>query len=259
MEKRKNLILVLCLLIIAVVIMGFFVTTKKELKIIIDPDGIFTYSNRNWKSEKNRSKFNKKDYDIYLNGVNKGKFDAKFDKKENIYVFTNQKNKKGTISDSFLAIKGKINYDVKKIATTEFDSSDKVIVDSILKENGITYDYKNIPVQGKLNIDLNNDSKIERIYFLSNTFDDLTNPKAFSIIALIDNNGKIYYIHREIVNKANIYDICMPYIHDVIDVEKNGNLEVIASCSYYSSIGTKHYIFTYDNEYRELSTNKIKK
>lgn len=256
LENRKILIIIISLLLILLISFITFTIDDKDLYVISSPNTVFTYKDGEWKAEKNKRKYNKK-YEVYIDGKYQDKYRAKYNKYEKTYEF-----KKGfksqNITDLFLGFRGKTKYSVENANYLETNISDYKNIEKILIDNEIEYNIPDLPIKNKLVLDMNNDNINETIYFISNTFDDTTNKKAFSLIALVDNTNNITYIHREVVGINNIYDICMPYFNSVIDVEEDKNLEIITSCAYYSNIGTKNYLFNYkNNNYNLLASNKV--
>lgn len=257
-KNRKFIIIAIVIFVIAIICLISLSYKNNGLYILVSPNTVFTYNDGGWSVEGNKAKFNKGGYEVYNNNKLAGTFKAKYNSDELIYEFNKTFKEKEDFTDLFIAFRGKTKYSVENINVKTLDNSDYSNILNILRENNISYVIKNLPVSGKLEIDMNNDKVNEKIYYLSNTFDDTSNQKAFSIIAIVHNN-KISYIHREVVGLNNMYDICMPYIHSVIDVEQDNNLEIITGCAYFSNIGTKNYIFNIeDNNYNLLATNEIK-
>lgn len=165
------------------------------------------------------------------------------------FTYVNKKitfynNKKETELNEEMIYGYSKNLKLEKIdySKESLNQSDLEKVNQILLENGIIgYEYLN--TSEKVSFDFNNDGANETIYFVSNLFDETIYDKVFSLVFMINNN-EINYLIKQVDNKINSYNLCVPSLNSIYNI--NGNKTII-TCDYFDDIGSDIYL--YDDQF----------
>lgn len=129
------------------------------------------------------------------------------------------------LSIPLLAYSGNINIDVANtVITDKITDADKQILKN--KLNGIMNNIEDVNFK-KITVDINNDTQNEYIYLVYK-YDNGTNDK-FNSIFMLDSNSNIIDIIDDNVSKNNDYEFNMYNIDYIIDVDMDGEYEVVLS------------------------------
>lgn len=152
-----------------------------------------------------------------------------------------------------IAYSSNLKLNLADYSSDELNSEDMKKVSDILKEHGII-GYENLNTSSKVSFDYNNDGISETIYFVSNLFDETKYDKVFSFVYYISGNDIIYLI-EQIDTIENTYELCIPSMNSIVDLNNDGIYEFIISCEYFSNIGIDNQIY----EQKENLFNLINK
>ena len=83
---------------------------------------------------------------------------------------------------------------------------------------------------------------------------DFKPEKLFSIVFMVKDN-KIYYLYKDVRDNLD-YNGCKPFIHSILDVDKDGNYEFIVSCASYSVSEQVDMLYKFEeDQFRILVSN----
>ncbi|MDO5002951.1 MAG: hypothetical protein Q4E39_01810 [bacterium] len=239
-NKRYIYIIVLLFISISLFLIFYGINIIKDYnkdEILIVSDNIFRKYKSKWFKIQDIKSMNWKKFHIYVNNDYYG--DKYLYYNEKWYIF--EKDRKAlTYSGDILAF----NTDYKVLKFNEVNNYLDENIKRVLNENnseevGIEDSYY-------IDVDIDGDNSLERIYVVTNRFSEkLDSGKFFSYVFLLKNN-KITYIYKESSKDNNSYSGCKPYVNNIIDVDDDGKYEVILACSYYSYGSTKYNLFKYN-------------
>ncbi len=261
-KGNKPYIFVLALLGIFFLIIFFTIgldslkNRNKNLYLIVDQSAVWEYNKTKWVNvdRKNYLEYNWKKCKYY----EEGNFIH-----HNYLVYTNDRwyvfnaNKDAILPNSkFLAVGGNKKVSVKNSHLIDTDQNDQLIIEQVLKENGIS-DYENYMTRSKLTTDLDNDQEEETLYVLSNMFPTDFSPTKIYNIVFVKDNDSIIYVYKDIDSFSNMYNHCKVYLNNIIDVDQDSKDEIIIGCGYYSTNGIMNQMYTLKNkEYKLLISNR---
>ncbi len=255
MAKKKNYYILFMILIIFLIIM-FSLFGVKNLKagknkaiIIIGDSSVWQYENSNWTNLTFKSSLQQlswKKYNIYSNRNKLGNYYLWYNDKW--YAF--DKNKDSVdISDDMFAYSANFDLNIKNFEVQNTDIDD--YISYVLESNDISSfdDFSSIY---KFKIDVNGDNVDEDFYLISNAFSfNSDSAKTFSIAFMVKDNN-IYYIYKDISDNK-YFNGCKPFYNFFFDINSDGVLELVLSCSKFSDGGQTDMLYTYDDNGYKIS------
>ena len=249
-EKQKKILIIVALLcIVYVIIMLVFFGKEEEtgednLVFLLNPDTQITYIDDIWTRSSPSSTDDESYYKVYDDNKYVGTYHMMHNKYIDGYnIFNDQKNYYTVEANHFvLGIRSSKNISVISTETINVTDDDYFVIKTVLNQKGINCDINDL-YKKKVRLDYDNDGNQENIYMITNAFQtegEFSN--AFSII-FIEKKNKIEIIHQDIQDKDNIYDVCVPYVQNVVDIEGDKNYSIIFGCEYYSNMGTCHMLY----------------
>ncbi len=242
--KKKLMYLSLIILIPIYIIIAIFSNTKQDI-LIIGGNIYIEYNDKKYNIKnnyKNNPQLNYRKYKIYdgekyIDGYIKFyKDDITGDTNGIIYNSTLDIS---NLSIPLLAYTGNINIDVADtVVTDKISDNDEIILKS--KLTGIIDNIDDINFK-KITVDLNNDNQNEYIYFIYK----YDNDKIYNSIFMMDSNNRIIDI---VTNGEKNEEYNINYI---VDVDMDGEYEIVLSSSYGYSL-TNYEIY-------KLKNNKFEK
>lgn len=242
--KKKLMYLSLIILIPIYIIIAIFSNTKQDI-LIIGGNIYIEYNDKKYNIKnnyKNNPQLNYRKYKIYdgekyIDGYIKFyKDDITGDTNGIIYNSTLDIS---NLSIPLLAYTGNINIDVADtVVTDKISDNDEIILKS--KLTGIIDDIDDINFK-KITVDLNNDNQNEYIYSIYK----YDNDKIYNSIFMMDSNNRIIDI---VTNGEKNEEYNINYI---VDVDMDGEYEIVLSSSYGYSL-TNYEIY-------KLKNNKFEK
>ena len=237
MTKGEMIFLVVLLIyaaFILIVLLPNYLKNKRKSLYLMTLDYKIKYEKGKWQKITNSDDYKLLESDIYLNGDYFGKYriliSNRFtlsDEDDNVvpysgYIFA----KAGTMKGKF------INYSYDEDITSDDDNNIK----TALKKLNIGEEaFFNI--HEKINIDVNNDGREEKIYVVSNFADSTdsyggiempvanSSGKNFSLVVMSYNN-KVIIIDKSISNEA-VFDVFA--LNNIIDINEDNKLELVYS------------------------------
>ncbi len=244
---KKKLIILLLPLILLYIIMIIFNNFTQGI-LIIGGNLYIEYKDENYKIKNNvkiNPKLNYEKYKIYdgtsfIDGYLKFYNDEYIGNTSGILYNANLDEL--NLSITLLAYTGNINIDVADTITTDkISDNDKNILRS--KLNGITSNIEDIEFK-KITVDINNDNQNEYIYYVYK-YDTEIN-KIYNSIFMVDSNNNIIDIVGNNVSIDESYKFNMYNINYIVDVDMDGEYEVILSSFYEESL-TNYEIYKLKN------------
>ena len=259
--KKKRYIVILVILIIYVLCIFLlgekedsFKYKNDELTIIIGESTIWKNNEGKWQNITEESaieELNWLEYNVYIDNKKLGKYYLWNDKEE-WYIFDS--NTKSVAKEGSL-IAYQSNYTIKIKDFKSENIRNYYNVQKILEENKLDKESQ-FTIAEEINLDIDNDSNNETLYFISNAFPLDFNPsKIFSFVFMLK-DGKIYQLYNSVENNT-INNGCKPYLSAVIDVDHDNNYELVITCAEYSV--EKPTVMLYklkDDEFKMLISNK---
>ena len=227
-------------------------TKDKKMTLIVGNDTVFQLEKNKWNqitSPETLNALNWQDFSIILNNKNIGKY--KVVKSDRLYLF-DKDNNAYKYDGNIIAYQANYTFKVKDFKSdviTDFSTVRKV-----LKKNNLPID-PDYYTSNIINVDIDNDNKMEKIYIISNAFSSLNNnSEAFSIIFL-EKNDTIHQIFNLTGEKA-IMNKCSPYVKSIIDTNNDGKYEILIGCGGYSNMEPIYELYRFkENRFEKLATN----
>jgi len=232
-NKKKYIIVA----IIAIVYLGITITIgtilENNKKYIFFTDGNNLKYNKEW-SVINNSELPKKKFNLIKEGSFIGKKHIEIKDK----IFVNNEE----ISGEFIGYSGN-NVKYVEYSEEEITNSDYNKINSLLVENNINIDSKNLPYIKKYTIDLDNDNVNEYVYSVSNNYKSDIG-QLFSLVFISINENCVIIE----LNKFNDqFESYLPYLY-FLDVNNDNLSEIIVKNTYSSLIGQKIKIVSFLQE-----------
>ncbi len=246
MKNKKAIIIVTSIigvyLVLAVILFGWdnFTNKFQSLYIMLDSGDKWVLKDGHFKDVEDDKEYNWKKFDVYVNNQLLGNYNLLYN---NIwYLFDDNRNSK-SYGGSLIAIRGNKKYEVIDFQEEDLNEEDLKKVKNVLKSENIEYTY-NLSYKKKVTLDVDGDSKEETIYAISNVFTSEPNQK-FSIV-FIDNDG-IEVLYKDVKKPSKMYEMCMPKVKFIIDIDKDLKYEIITECTYFSVMGSCDSLYKIKN------------
>lgn len=257
MKSKKNIVIVLIIivlyLVLAIVLFGWenFKNKIQGMSIMLSTGEKWQLKDGSWSEIENNNDYNWKKFDIYVDNQLFGKYDLLYNNKWYIY----DKNRQSLKYDGkILAIRGNKKYEVIDFREETFDSTDEKLLENILLEKNVDYS-KDFTYAKKVSLDIDGDNTKEHIYTVSNAFsDDTTSNERFSIVFINDEDVQVLY--QRYADIENQYDLCVPKVNSILDVNKDLKYEIIFECNYYSVMGVCSSLYEEKDGIYKLSISK---
>lgn len=217
----------------------------QELYILLSPNNILHY-NGSWESISNPNSVKDRLFATYVDNSYVGKYYFTFNDKWYFYDEENEFYNYEVESD-IVAINGTKPYTVVPFTKEDLNTEDYETVSNFLIASNITISSIYNITAYKAIVDYDKDSVNENVYIVSNAFSaDITSNKAFGYIFVYD-DGEFKTMYSNVESSNDIYNICMPSIQGIIDIDVDGNYEFITNCEYFSENGRCKSIYQYKN------------
>jgi len=248
MKNKKTVIIIISImvtyLILSIVLFGWNNLKNKfqTINIMLSTGDKISLKDGNWIDIKDEKEYNWNKFDIYVENNFFGNYNLLYNDKW--YIFDNNRNSI-KYDGRILGINGNIKYDVINFTEESFDNIGTNSLKKILDDNEIDYP-KEFTYAKKSTLDIDGDEKDETIYTVSNafTYESGLNKK-FSIVFIENNDIDILY--EDYVSSKDQYDLCVPKINSIIDINKDSKYEIILECNYFSVMGTCTSLYEPEN------------
>lgn len=249
--KNNKVYIFLLILMLAFFFLMYFTIGKnhieksnQELTLLVGDNTIWNYSNLNWYKVSDTSipQYNWKKFKIYLDGIYKDDYYVWHDDKW--YIFDDNKQPIN-YSEKFLGVVANYNIKVKEFMPKEVEDSE--VIYSFLSKKGISSSTE-LTVKTQTTFDIDDDNNQEKIYIVSNAFAiDFYPDEVFSYV-FMEKNKKLYEIYG-FKEKNNYNNGTKPYINSILDVDDDGQYEIIVTLAQYSNLpqDNRLYKFTKDS------------
>lgn len=253
MKDKKKYMIVFSILLIYLLII-FLWNGKRIIKdhfvtsyIMISPSTQWKYEKGSWNTVTNVVEYSMKQFDTYVDGKTFGSYNVTYNNK--FYLFTD-KRESIRYNGNLIAVRGSLPIDVLSFKEEIIDPTTP-IVSEVLKEKNIKASLDAIKVR-LVSMDIDNDKKLENIYVMNNVFYAKEGENSFALAFIID-DGKRVYIYEKIENAVRTLEMCVPYIQNMIDIDRDKNYEIIMGCEYFSNNGTCHNLYNNKtNQYKSI-------
>lgn len=258
MKKNNKVYIFLIILLIVFFFLMYFLVGKKEIEkeneeltILLGDNTVWKYKSKIWSNIKSDlDYYNWKKFQIFLDGEYKDEYYVWHNDKW--YLF--DKNKEAiNYTENLLALNSNFDVNVKSFESKEILDENKIF--NYLTSKNISLSAE-LTVKTQTQLDIDNDGIEESIYILSNAFPMDTVPDTIFAYVYMEKDGNTYDIFSyEVENDSN--NGVKPYINSVLDVDNDGNYEIIVSCAEYSVEKTTNYLFKFDkNAFKKVISDE---
>ena len=250
MRSKKLYIVLIAILIIFFLVMfltigaGNILQENYKATLIVDNHTVWNYHNKKWNNIpmtfENIQSLNWKKYEIFQEHKKIGDYFLWHD--DQWYAFDDERNPV-ELEDMFLAYEA--NYDLGVVDYLEDDVLDLNAVQSVLVERNISPD-STFTNASHVAIDFDKDGVVEDFYLITNAFslDEVDSDIYFSFVFMLKNQN-IYMIYDD-VKQGNSYNMCKPFFHSFLDVNRDNTYEFLLSCGGYSLSEHRNWLYQYD-------------
>jgi len=245
-DKKIYIILISIYVVIALIAVIFIGVNNKQKGYIILPGYDLYYKNKNTIKSYNKKIDELKDI-ITITDIETKKL--KFKNEEQLEIYEN--NEITDIRQNLImAYSSNLNFDIANYSKETLNDEDIKILNQILEEHDII-GYENLNTNEKISFDYDQNGIEETIYFVSNLFEETVYDKVFAFVYYIENN-EIKYLSEQVTDILKIYDLCVPRMNSIVDLDEDKKYEFIISCEYFSNKGIQNSIYKKQNNLFEL-------
>lgn len=240
MSKRVIIVIIVFAIYLAIIgsIFGFNIVINNQNFLIVNNSVIFEFKNNKWKYVDNFKRVDGKKYNTYLDYENIGYAQLQYYNSE-IYIYKD--NQPLNYDFHVLAYSGKRNVIPIEYSTSMLNSNDYSIIGNYFE---ISYSEN---IKGyKVIYDLDNDGINETLYCV----DYIDDNKTISAILIYDD--KIIDVEKYIYTTDEI-DVYTASLYDIIDIKKDGNLEIIIRSSMHDNVDINYRMYQYKNGIEKIS------
>lgn len=257
-DKKKIIIIVSILLAYFALMMIFFGLDNLKKKVyhvdfVISPSSYLRYEKGTWSDiKKEESELLGKSYKIYNN--HQFLYEGILQYTDGNWYAFNHENKPLSLPNNFLAYRGNMKIEMISYPTMTMSENEKTEASTILKQHNIDFEPEFTKTL-KIELDLNNDQKLESIYIISNTL-GMEEQKTYFSIAYIKNSDNIEVLVEDVGD--DMYQIPSLNLKAILDMNQDKKYELIFEKIYFDQIGTCHEIFEYvDNTYKSVKACEL--
>ena len=252
MKKKYSFFVILALLLVGYVIVSLLITNSS---LSTNSQYLFINDTVKWKYDKSWTTINDKELKnlnlentlIYSNKEYQGNYELEYN---NNWFIDNKLYDK-----EFMGFKGNKKFKFIEFTNINLSYTDLTVVNKVFEINNISKisSIDDIIYKNKIIIDLDNDSKNEIIYFVSNMDSEEHFDKYYSFLFLVyDDNVQV--IQKSIItNLTSIAQLNNNQIYAIIDLDGSKKYEIIVSNEYFSRSKIKYTLYQLDNKtYKEV-------
>ncbi len=236
----KKKILYIILFLILFLFISFIIyseySEKNFIYILINNTEIWEKNTKTWKKvNKNKiKKYESEKVNLFIDSQYRGMAYYTYGIEDNINLY-DEKFNKITPTDNLVIIKSNNKYSNGNVVETNDLKTDENII-SVLEKYSLPTS-QNLDIN-KYKVDINNDGESDYLYGISNFFKENENcDKYFSIIFSVINE-QIEIIESKIVDSNKQLEANVKYLKSIIDVDKDGDYELIILNTAYSQPNT---------------------
>lgn len=220
---------------------------KKTNTLIVTDNSKYIYNNKQLTKLEDESLANWNDYNIYINNKYIGEYKLQYNDKWYIY---NEQRDPIKYEGNVIAFSN-IDMNVFDYNRINIMDNEQNMIKNYLEEENITFVDYNI-YNSKVEIDLDDDGKTEKIYIINSKIND-NEENIFSMI-LVEKNNKLIPVISKVIPKNEYSDIDIYDLYGIIDIDKDDKKEIIISKMIYSQPDSScEIIFKYENgKYNKL-------
>lgn len=220
---------------------------KKTNTLIVTDNSKYIYNNKQLTKLEDESLANWNDYNIYINNKYIGEYKLQYNDKWYIY---NEQRDPIKYEGNVIAFSN-IDMNVFDYNRINIMDNEQNMIKNYLEKENITFVDYNI-YNSKVEIDLDDDGKTEKIYIINSKIND-NEENIFSMI-LVEKNNKLIPVISKVIPKNEYSDIDIYDLYGIIDIDKDDKKEIIISKMIYSQPDSScEIIFKYENgKYNKL-------
>lgn len=212
--KKKKVIITLIIFVILYLGLMMLITNPSRQKkldlqasdyLILGYDSVWKYRDGIWKDVENLEEvLEVKNFDVYIDNQNKGKYELRL--RNDIWNYYDLNGKQMKFSGEILAISTSKNYSVPKIEKQSLTAEDLPLINEQLKQDNISIiSINELYLGSKILYDINSDGKQEKlIYFTTMYAEGNVDGKVVSMV-MIQEENKTQILKKEIVDKVYEY------------------------------------------------------
>ena len=254
MNKNNKVYIVLIILLIAFFFAMYFLVGKKEIQkqkeeltLLLGEETVWVYQNQNWiDNTQNKNDYNWKKFQVFLDGKYQDEYYVWHDDKW--YIFDDNKQPIN-YTENIIALRSNFDVNLKTFTSEEIEKDN--IVFKILKDKGISENV-DLTTCTQTKVDIDNDGKNESIYIVSNVFPMDFDPDTIFSLVYMEKDGNIYEIYSK-EEKNDYNNGVKPYINSIIDVDNDGEFEIVISYAGYSVEKIENHLYKFINkQFKEI-------
>lgn len=241
--------------IILLYVFGIIGKGPATVDAVLNQDVIVKYENDKWQVVKSKdySNYNWNKFRVYEEGKKKGTYSL-YTSDNEFYIFKVKNGERTPMFtlDNNLYLGGRKNSDFVEFNKEELSESDTLYISSVLRNNNVSdSDLTNYILGYKVVKDFDGDNRKEKMYVISNVFNDQVNNTAYSLI-FIKHGDKTKYIYKKIVAAKDSLNQCKIDLLGLIKIENVDKMQIVTKCSYYSYSNNEYGIYQNKNNNYQL-------
>lgn len=219
------------LIVFSLIIFGLYLVydlymNTKSYTLILKPYTVLECKKWDCKNFSNDfDKYNKKDYNIYINGKNVGVNLLTYNKVTQKFHIYDKNNNSVYNDGSLFGVTGKAKVDGISYNLNELTEDE---INYIKNKNNLKFDIMDALYTSKVALDFDNDGENETIYQLSSSLDAQDAPLYFDYV-FYEDNDKFYEIINDTSENNNFENVGLSRIVNVLDIFNDNKLEFVIS------------------------------
>lgn len=227
--KKYKAYIILFIILITYLLIAFIFFKKNEdnenqatESYLVTNNSKYTYKDKKFEKVVDTEKYNWKDYNIYINNEFFGNYKLQFNKRW--YIYNEQRDSIKYEGD--IIATSNIDMNVYGFDKSNITEEEQTRINNYLEKQNIDlvqYETNN----SKIEIDLDNDNKEEKIYIVNSQINN--NPENKFSLILIEKNNNFEILVSKVIAKDVVDKIELFNIYGFIDIDNDEKKEILVS------------------------------